>query len=80
MKNILLSLIRIYQKFLSPDQGGFGRFFRLSPICRFQPTCSSYMYEAINRYGIMRGLWLGFGRIMRCHPFNKGGIDEVPLF
>lgn len=50
----------------------------LPPRCRFYPTCSQYCYEAIERYGIIKGTFLGFKRVIRCHPFNMGGYDPVP--
>ena len=64
-----LGLIRAYQHTLSHLFGG---------SCRFYPSCSEYTYGAIERYGVMRGGWLGFRRIMRCHPFTRGGYDPVP--
>ncbi|MBI4999828.1 membrane protein insertion efficiency factor YidD [Candidatus Gottesmanbacteria bacterium] len=67
MKKFLLVAIRFYQKYLSPDRA-----------CRFIPSCSEYSYQAIEKYGIIQGLWLSFCRIVRCHPFSKGGIDEIP--
>ena len=68
MKTLVLFFIRIYQFFsgLTP-----GR-------CRFYPTCSHYAAEAVQQHGIIRGLWLALRRILRCHPFNAGGIDPVP--
>ena len=69
MKYIALMLIRGYQRFISP---------LLPPTCRFEPSCSQYGYEAISRYGILKGGWLAIKRIGRCHPFNPGGYDPVP--
>ncbi|MEA2020676.1 MAG: membrane protein insertion efficiency factor YidD, partial [Patescibacteria group bacterium] len=47
-------------------------------VCKFEPSCSEYTYQAVEKYGILKGLWLGFKRIIRCHPWNKGGYDPVP--
>jgi len=77
MKKLLLSLIRLYQKTLSLDHGFLGRVFG-ERFCRFYPTCSAYTYEAIERYGVMRGSFIGLKRILRCHPWNEGGVDYLP--
>lgn len=69
MKYLALALIRFYKRYISPS---------LPPSCRFEPTCSTYTYEAIERYGFVRGTWLGAKRIARCHPLNPGGYDPVP--
>jgi putative membrane protein insertion efficiency factor len=69
MKQVVLALIRCYQRFISPA---------LPPSCRFTPTCSEYSYEAIQRHGVLKGGWLGLRRIVRCHPWNPGGYDPVP--
>jgi len=69
MRWIALKLIRFYQKFISPA---------LPPSCIYTPTCSAYTYEAISRYGVLKGGWLGAKRILRCHPFAHGGHDPVP--
>jgi putative membrane protein insertion efficiency factor len=69
VKTITLWIIRFYQKAISPV---------LPPSCRFTPTCSHYAYEAIQKYGFLKGGWLGVKRIGRCHPFTPGGYDPVP--
>jgi len=68
---IIISVIRGYQRFLSPLLGS---------NCRFSPTCSSYAIEAVTRFGVIKGSWLASKRILRCHPLNKGGEDPVPPF
>lgn len=69
MSRIAMGLIRLYQNTLS----------RVLPsVCRFQPTCSQYAFEAIKKYGFFRGTSLAAGRILRCHPFAAGGYDPVP--
>ncbi|MGI8914576.1 MAG: membrane protein insertion efficiency factor YidD [Chloroflexota bacterium] len=68
MKWVALGLIRGYQRFVSPA---------LPPTCRYQPTCSEYAYEAIGRYGIVRGSAKALWRILRCHPFSRGGFDPL---
>ena len=68
-KRILIGLIRFYQLFLSPV---------FSPSCRYEPTCSEYAREAILTRGIWSGLWLSLRRILRCHPWSRGGHDPVP--
>jgi putative membrane protein insertion efficiency factor len=69
MKPITLWLIRLYQRTVSRS---------LPPACRFIPSCSEYTYQAIEKYGLIRGGWLGLKRISRCHPLNPGGYDPVP--
>jgi putative membrane protein insertion efficiency factor len=71
VKAILLGIIRLYQRTLSRA---------LPPTCRFEPSCSEYGYEAIDRYGALRGSWLTIKRISRCQPFHPGGYDPVPEF
>ena len=77
MARILLFLIRGYQKTLSPDHGWRKTRYPLG-FCRFAPTCSQYGYEAIERYGALKGSWLAFLRVVRCHPRARGGYDPVP--
>jgi putative membrane protein insertion efficiency factor len=63
---LLVGLIRVYQLTLSP---------LLGPACRFEPTCSQYMVGALRKYGLLRGVAKGVGRLLRCHPWNPGGYD-----
>jgi hypothetical protein len=69
MRRLALFLLRCYKRFLSP---------LLPPMCRFEPTCSVYTMQAVEKYGVLRGVWLGARRLGRCHPFNPGGWDPVP--
>jgi putative membrane protein insertion efficiency factor len=69
MKPLVLALIRLYQNTLSR---------LLPPSCRFYPSCSQYGYEAVSKYGVLRGSWLAVRRLARCHPFSPGGYDPVP--
>ncbi len=65
---LALSLLRIYKRWISPA---------FPSACRFSPTCSEYMMEAIERHGLWRGIGLGLRRLSRCHPFHAGGFDPV---
>lgn len=69
MKTLFVALIRTYQRYLS---------VLTPPVCRFEPTCSNYTLEAVEIHGPLRGVWLGAWRILRCHPFHRGGLDPVP--
>lgn len=69
MRRFALLMIRIYQRTLSRI---------LPPSCRFEPSCSDYGIQAIDRHGLLRGSWMTAKRISRCHPFNPGGYDPVP--
>ena len=66
---VFMSMVRGYRRYISP---------LLPDSCIYSPTCSDYMLEALQKYGAARGFWLGFKRIMRCHPFHRGGYDPVP--
>jgi putative membrane protein insertion efficiency factor len=68
-KSFILLLLRGYKRFISP---------LLGQRCRFYPSCSTYTMQAIERFGVLRGGWLGVRRIARCHPLHPGGIDPVP--
>lgn len=69
MKWLILLLLRGYKSFISP---------LLPPACRYEPTCSVYAMQALERHGVVRGGWLGFKRVCRCHPGYPGGYDPVP--
>ena len=70
MKTFIVSIIRFYQKFISPILGS---------NCRFYPSCSEYFIQSVKNCGIFKGTFLGIYRILRCNPFSKGGIDEPHL-
>ncbi|HUK19364.1 MAG TPA: membrane protein insertion efficiency factor YidD [Bryobacteraceae bacterium] len=63
-----MGLLRVYKVWISP---------LLPSACRFYPTCSEYMGQAVERYGAVRGVWMGVRRLVRCHPFHEGGFDPV---
>jgi putative membrane protein insertion efficiency factor len=69
MREAVIGLLRGYKLLLSP---------LLPPMCRFEPTCSVYTMQAVEKYGVVRGTWLGVRRLSRCHVFNPGGWDPVP--
>lgn len=69
MSRVLVLLVRGYQLLISP---------LLGPRCRFYPSCSAYAVEALTRHGALRGTWLATRRLLRCHPWNPGGVDHVP--
>ncbi|MBI3619727.1 membrane protein insertion efficiency factor YidD [Candidatus Roizmanbacteria bacterium] len=77
MKKTILRLIRFYQRTAFFHLLIFRQLAISDKICRFVPTCSEYMYQAVDKYGSLKGLWLGLKRIIRCHPFSKGGLDLV---
>ncbi len=67
-RNVAIGLLRLYKGWISP---------LLPPACRFRPTCSEYTMEAIAKYGVLRGAWMGLKRLARCQPFCQGGFDPV---
>lgn len=69
MRRLLIFLVRIYKRGISPF---------LPPRCRFYPSCSSYAIEALDKHGAAKGSWLTAKRLCRCHPLNAGGYDPVP--
>lgn len=71
MKKIFLLIIRLYKKFISPILSFFGFH------CKYYPTCSEYTKQAIEKYGILKGSFLGAKRILKCNPFSKGGYDPL---
>ncbi len=70
MKQAVQFVLRMYKRFVSP---------MLPHSCRFVPTCSEYAMEAVERHGVLRGSLLAIGRLLRCHPFGRAGVDLVPL-
>jgi uncharacterized protein len=68
MQKVLIALLQGYKRFISPF---------LPSACRYSPTCSEYMMQAIAKHGVARGVWMGTKRLARCHPFHEGGYDPV---
>jgi uncharacterized protein len=68
MQKAVVATLGLYKRFVSP---------LLPSACRFSPTCSEYMLEAVEKYGVLRGVWLGLLRLLRCHPLHSGGFDPV---
>jgi len=78
IKNFAIYLINIYQKTVSPDKGFLKKIGLIkNPVCVFYPSCSEYTKEAIEKHGICKGFYLGFFRVLRCHPWQKNHIDPV---
>ncbi|WP_290652176.1 membrane protein insertion efficiency factor YidD [Aquisalimonas sp.] len=69
MRTLVTRILRLYQLIVSPLIG---------PCCRFYPSCSQYTIEAVRVHGVIRGLWLGIRRLLKCHPWHPGGVDPVP--
>jgi uncharacterized protein len=68
MRKVILLALRTYKRWISP---------LLPSACRFHPTCSVYMMQAVETHGVLRGVWMGLRRLSRCHPFHEGGFDPV---
>ena len=68
MRELVTAALRFYKRWISP---------MLPSACRYSPTCSEYMMQAVERYGVMRGVGMGMRRLLRCHPFHAGGYDPV---
>lgn len=71
MKNVIIFLIKLYKKYISP------MFKSMGVECKYYPTCSEYTVQAIERYGCIKGIYLGIKRILKCNPFSKGGYDPL---
>ena len=71
MKNIFIKLLNFYQKRISPIFQGIGIH------CKYYPSCSEYMKQAIEKYGVIKGIFLGLKRLLKCNPFSKGGYDPL---
>ena len=69
MRKLIVAILRLYKWVVSP---------LLPSACRYHPSCSEYMRQAVEKYGVARGLWMGLRRLLRCHPFHAGGLDPVP--
>ena len=69
MRTLVMSTLRAYKRWISPW---------LPAACRFEPTCSDYMRQAVELHGVGRGVWMGLKRLLRCHPLHSGGYDPVP--
>lgn len=68
-RNVLIAFMLVYRKVVSPLYGD---------VCRYYPTCSAYAVEALHRFGVVKGVFLAAKRLVRCHPWAKGGVDKVP--
>jgi uncharacterized protein len=75
MRKIIISVINFYQKIFSPDTGIFK--MKLGNTCVFYPTCSEYTKQAVEKYGGLKGVYMGIRRILRCHPWQKNHIDPL---
>ncbi|MBI5127358.1 membrane protein insertion efficiency factor YidD [Candidatus Roizmanbacteria bacterium] len=78
MKKLVLKLIKLYQKSRLLRSSILKQLYLTDSACRFTPTCSFYTYQAIEKFGVIKGSFFGLKRIIRCHPWNKGGYDPIP--
>jgi len=77
MRKLVLKLIKFYQKTKFFRTPLMKQLFLTDALCRFKPTCSDYTYQAIEKYGVFKGGFMGLKRIVRCHPWNRGGYDPL---
>lgn len=77
MKKVIMKLIRAYQKTKFFRSAFFRQLFITDAVCRFRPTCSEYTYQAVKKYGPAQGLFIGLKRVLRCHPWSRGGSDPL---
>lgn len=78
MKKVIVYFIKLYQKTLSPDHGFLKKIgLTNKQVCVFYPTCSEYTVQAVEKYGAIKGIWLGMRRILRCHPWQKNHFDPL---
>lgn len=77
MKKAIVLCIRKYQIYLSPDTGFLRKIGLTKHVCAFYPTCSEYTVQAVKKYGVLKGLYKGILRILRCHPWQKNHIDPL---
>ena len=73
MKKLIVFIIEVYQKTISPDHG----ILKWRNVCVFYPTCSEYTKKAVIKYGAVKGVWMGIRRVFRCHPWQKERIDDI---
>jgi len=76
-RKTILKLLRFYQKYFSPDTSFFSLLHPFFGACKFKPTCSEYACQAIEKYGVIRGIIKSLNRLLRCHPFSRGGYDPL---
>lgn len=76
-RHLVIGMVLIYQKILSPDHSFWAKWVKPVGFCKFYPTCSQYMIDALKTHGLIYGLFKGIGRIFRCNPWSQGGMDPV---